>query len=64
MKCTCGCNEEAQYLVTGHDFDPYKKGNKGKPFIDQPCCEHSMLYLVEGGDELGLPATVRRIINQ
>jgi len=63
LKCLCGCNQDAEYLCTGFDFDPSKVGNKGKKFVDEPCCHNAMLYLEERSYEMNLlPFSKRKII--
>jgi hypothetical protein len=61
MKCRCGCDKEAQYLVSGNDFDPSRPKNKGRAFIDEPCCYNAWRYLVESGEELNLPTKYKKI---
>ena len=63
IKCLCGCGKDAVYLCTGFEFDPGKPGCKGRPFIDEPCCINSMLYLEDGSYELNLLPFIKKRID-
>lgn len=53
-KCRCGCEGEAEYVVTGFDFDPKMPGGKGKAF-SEPCCHTAACYLEESSSDFNLP---------
>ncbi len=62
MKCNCGCKGEPSYLVTGYDYDPRAKNNRGKPFVDEPACINAMMFLEESSYEVGFPFSKKRVV--
>lgn len=61
MKCKCGCEGKADWLVSGYDYNPEDPNGKGKKFVDEPCCLDAMLYMMESGAELDLPVNKKPI---
>lgn len=62
IRCECGCNSDAAWVVSGFDYDPRAPGGKGKPF-KTPACSGAATYLEESSAELGLPCSKRFIID-
>ncbi len=55
MKCQCGCNTEAEWLLTF--YDPTIPSNE----IDMPACDAYKGYIAGCCAELGLPFEKKRI---
>lgn len=53
MKCKCGCDAEATYIVKSFEYDPRAPQGKGREFAEH-CCRTSADYLSECAAELGL----------
>lgn len=56
MQCICGCNREADWLISGTDFD-------GTVFKDSPACSTAADYCAEAAQELGDTTFTRRRVD-
>ena len=54
LKCICG-DHEAEYLISGYNYDPDGIGRRGRPYVNQPACKAFRDYCSEASAELGFP---------